>query len=213
MSPNDSLSHIASDLRGLATRLEDLRPAKDNARLHHDRDRRVLMESLQRYGQRKPVVAKRSYRGQTNVVLAGNGALEAARGLGWRYLAVSWFEGSDDEARQYALVDNRSAELSNWDLEELAGQLRDLQEAEPTLLSNLGWAEQDVSVLLQAQWEPPRVEPLPSGPPALVSIVLTRDQYQLVLRAVEAVRAREGDAAMTEGRVVELLCADYLAGA
>jgi hypothetical protein len=121
----DSRFHsIARSLRPLAVAIRDLKPAPDNARRHSlDRDLPVLMESLQRFGQRKPIVAKRAYRGADNAVLAGNGTLEAARRLGWSHLAVAWFEGTDDEAREFAIVDNRSAELSRWD----AGQLAALQ--------------------------------------------------------------------------------------
>jgi ParB family chromosome partitioning protein len=92
--------------------------APDNARAH-DADEPVLDESLRRFGQRKPIVAKREYRGLANVVLAGNGTLEAARRLGWSHVATAWFDGTDDEAREYAVADNASAERSRWDADAL----------------------------------------------------------------------------------------------
>jgi ParB family chromosome partitioning protein len=118
------LDYISPDLRALAVPVSELRPAPDNARRHSlDRDVPALMASMGEHGQQKAIVAKRTYRGVENVVIAGNGTLLAARRLGWSHLAVSWFTGSDDEARRYALRDNRVAELSAWS----ADALRTLQ--------------------------------------------------------------------------------------
>jgi hypothetical protein len=114
------LDSIAEDLRLLAVPIAGLRPAPDNARRHADQDVRALMESLRRFGQRKAIVGKHEYRGVSNVVLAGNGTLLAARRLGWTCLAVSWFEGTDDEAQAYGVADNAISELSEWDVAQLA---------------------------------------------------------------------------------------------
>ena len=119
-----TLDSIAPDLRSLAVPLLELVPASNNARRHSfDRDIPALMESLQRFGQRKAIVAKRTYRGSRNAVIAGSGTLLAAGRLGWSHLAVSWFEGTDDEARAYAVADNAVAELSEWDIPQLARDL------------------------------------------------------------------------------------------
>jgi hypothetical protein len=114
------LDWIAPDLRVLAVPVADLVEAPDNARKHRDRDLDALAESLARFGQRKPIVAKREYRGVRNAVIAGNGTLQAARRLGWPAVAVAWWTGGDAEAREYAISDNRTAELSTWDPAALA---------------------------------------------------------------------------------------------
>lgn len=150
-----ALNYMAVDLRPLAVPLATLQPAPDNARRHSlGRDISALMGSLRRFGQRKPIVAKRSYRGVANAVIAGNGTLEAARRLGWLYLAVAWFEGDDDEARIYALSDNRIAELSSWD----AGQLAALQADGVDLLS-LWHDDADLADLLGADAPVPTFAP------------------------------------------------------
>jgi site-specific DNA-methyltransferase (adenine-specific) len=64
-------------------------------------------------------------------VLAGNGMLEAARSLGWSELAVTvvpdgW---SDEQARAYALADNRTGELAEWDVAVLDEHLVELEVA------------------------------------------------------------------------------------
>src|SRR5215204_421001 len=68
---------IAADLLPLGVPIETLTEHPENARRHTERDIPVLMESLRRYGQRKPIVAKRTYRDLTNVVIAGNGTRTA----------------------------------------------------------------------------------------------------------------------------------------
>jgi site-specific DNA-methyltransferase (adenine-specific) len=61
-------------------------------------------------------------------VVAGNGTLEAAKNLGWTEIAISrtpvgW---SWEQIRAFALADNRTAELAEWDDKVLADQLLEL---------------------------------------------------------------------------------------
>lgn len=84
-----------------------------NARKHGKRNISAIAESLSRFGQRRPAVVRTD-----GTVLAGNGMLEAARGLGWSEVAVTVVpdEWSVEEARAYALADNRTGELAEWDV-------------------------------------------------------------------------------------------------
>lgn len=151
---NLTREHIAPDLRALAVPIETLQRAPDNARRHADADLVALAESLRLHGQRKPVVAKREYRGMANVLLAGNGTLAAARRLGWSYLAVTWFDRSDDEAQAFAIRDNRTAELSAWDSGQLAGLAADGLD-----LLALWHDDAALADLLRADAPVPRFEP------------------------------------------------------
>jgi len=97
-----------------------------NARKHSEENISAIAESLRRFGQRKPIVVTHD-----NRVIAGNGTLEAARFLGWSDIAVvrapeDW---SDDQVKAFALADNRSAELAEWNPEVLSAQLLELDEA------------------------------------------------------------------------------------
>jgi ParB-like nuclease domain len=129
-----TLRGIAPDLQRLAVAVSDLQPDPANAREHGERSITAIAESL-RLRQRKPIVAKRTYRGMSNVVLAGNGTLQAARRLGWSHIAVSWFDGTDDEALEYALRDNRTSDLSHFDNHRLAAL-----QADGVDLLSLGWS-------------------------------------------------------------------------
>lgn len=94
----------------------------DNAR-GHEKGVPELAESLKKFGQQKPVVVWGD-----NVVIAGNGLLEAAVSLGWTKFAIvrvpkNWTKA---KARAFALADNRTAELSEWKLPDVAKQLFEL---------------------------------------------------------------------------------------
>ena len=97
-----------------------------NARKHSQRNLEAIAASLNKFGQRKPIVVHRG------VVLAGNGTLEAAKSLGWTEIDVAEVpeDWDNDTAKAYALADNRTAELAEWDESELAKQLLELQDAE-----------------------------------------------------------------------------------
>jgi len=95
-----------------------------NARKHSDKNLSAIAASLNKFGQRKPIVV------HNGVVLAGNGTLEAAKSLGWTDIEISEVpsDWDDDTAKAYALADNRTAELAEWDESELAKQLLELQD-------------------------------------------------------------------------------------
>jgi DNA modification methylase len=96
----------------------------NNARKHSERNLAAIAESLIRFGQRKPLVVHRG------VVIAGNGTLEAARSLGWTEIDIAEVPDDWDKetAKAYALADNRTAELAEWDENSLAKQLLELQD-------------------------------------------------------------------------------------
>jgi 16S rRNA G966 N2-methylase RsmD len=98
----------------------------NNARKHDTKNIEAIKGSLNTFGQRKPIVLR------GDVVIAGNGTLEAAKQLGWSVIDVVQVpaDWSADQAKAYALADNRSAELAVWDEQVLASQLLELQEAE-----------------------------------------------------------------------------------
>lgn len=105
--------------------LESLHPDPRNARKHSDENINAIAKSLEMFGQRKPVVIT-----SDNVIVAGNGTVAAARLIGVTDLDVvrvpsSW---SADQVKAFALADNRTAELAEWDKEILAEQLLDLEE-------------------------------------------------------------------------------------
>jgi hypothetical protein len=96
----------------------------NNARKHSDKNLEAIASSLEKFGQRKPIVV------HNGVVIAGNGTLEAAKKIGWHEISVTEVpENWDaDTAKAYAIADNRTAELAEWDTPVLVAQLLEMEE-------------------------------------------------------------------------------------
>jgi ParB-like chromosome segregation protein Spo0J len=106
-------------------KIGEVRFDNDNARKHSKKNLDAIKGSLRKFGQRKPIVV------HNGVVIAGNGTLEAAIALGWTEIDIvrtpdDW---DSDTAKAFALADNRSAELAEWDNEILLDQLMELADA------------------------------------------------------------------------------------
>jgi len=114
-----------------------------NARKHPDRNIETIVASLKRFGQQKPIVID-----STNVVRAGNGTLEAARSMGWTEIDCvrTALKGSD--AIAYAIADNRTAELAEWDDDVLAASLNGLLADDPDLLNAAGFSDDELATML-----------------------------------------------------------------
>lgn len=81
-----------------------------NARKHSKRNLDAIKGSLAKFGQQKPLVVDKN-----NVVIAGNGTLEAAKELGWAEVDIHRTVLTGAEAMAFALADNKTAELAEWD--------------------------------------------------------------------------------------------------
>lgn len=92
-----------------------------NARKHPKRSIDEIKSSLLQFGQQKPIVVDAS--GQ---VVAGNGTLVAAGELGWTELWAETTTLDPKAAKAYAIVDNRTAELSEWNNDLLVEELESL---------------------------------------------------------------------------------------
>lgn len=116
-----------------------------NVRLHNARNLETIKASLARFGQQKPIVVDGN-----GVVVAGNGTLAAARELGWQSVHVvrSALQGSDRTA--YAIADNRTAELAEWDDSALAEQLSALAIDDAELLAAAGYDPGELEALADA---------------------------------------------------------------
>jgi len=134
-----ALPYIAESLRPLAVSIDTLTPDPSNARTHDDRNIAAIKASLERFGQRLPIVVQR----QGMVVRAGNGRLTAAKLLGWTHMAAVVVDESDVEAVSFAIADNRTAELAAWDDGALASLLQSLP-AE----ARIGFDDADLTKLL-----------------------------------------------------------------
>lgn len=132
---------IQSDLQNLAHPITELQLLPGNPRRG---DIEAVKRSLEAFGQRKPIVVRRS----DSVVIAGNHTLQAAQALGWSEIAVVWVDDDEVTSKAFALADNRTAELGDYDEEALADLINDVGSLNPGLLESSGWDDKSVQELL-----------------------------------------------------------------
>lgn len=116
------MSYIAEPLQALAVPIDSVVLDPKNARKHGEENLATIRSSLNRFGQRLPIVVQRD----GMIVRAGNGRVEAARAMGWTHIAAVVVDDENDAAAAFAIVDNQSALLAEWDDEKLAAVLRSL---------------------------------------------------------------------------------------
>ena len=111
-----------------------------NVRKHSRRNLDAIKASLRKFGQQKPIVVDAK-----GIVLAGNGTLTAAQELGWTKIEITRTELTGVEATAFAITDNRTAELAEWD-DTLADVLQSLA-SDGYDLSKIGFDQSDLNAL------------------------------------------------------------------
>jgi ParB-like chromosome segregation protein Spo0J len=173
-----------TELRIENVNINSLTPDPANARTHDSKNLKAIASSLEKFGQRKPIVVT-----PDSIVVAGNGTLEAAKSLGWNQIAIArtpvgW---TWDQVKAFALADNRTAELAEWDDKVLADQLLELD-------AN-GWELEELGFV---SLQPPSDTDLQNAFDALnndesileqITFTLHKDQMQTVRNALEASKA------------------------
>jgi len=182
------LSMIVEGLRPLAVPISTLTPDPRNARKHGKANLASIEDSLRKFGQQKPIVID-----GTGKILAGNGTVEAAKAIGWTHVAAVRSSLSGPEAIGFALADNRTAELADWDKVELARLVSEIPE-------NLvvGFDDDERKRVLAALTTPTvpvafnaRSEPKVKSE-VFVEIYCSREDYAHVRDAIESLQKRAG---------------------
>jgi DNA modification methylase len=140
-------------MKTVTMKLSDLSQDPANARKHDDRNIDSIIASLRRFGQQKPIVIDAS-----NVVRAGNGTLEAAKRLGWDSIECVKSDLKGSDAIAYAIADNRTAELAEWDSDILAAQLSGLLTDDEELANAAGFSAEEIEAMLSDLAEPTEID-------------------------------------------------------
>tara|TARA_R110002167_G_scaffold43625_4_gene131610 strand:+ start:105 stop:1400 length:1296 start_codon:yes stop_codon:yes gene_type:complete len=122
-----------------------------NVRAHDSKNLDAIKSSLKRFGQQKPIVVN-----DKGIVIAGNGTLTAARSLGWDSINIITTELDGVNATAYAIADNRTGELAEWDEEALAKQLSALQIEDEALVEAAGFSDAELTALVDEVVGEPR---------------------------------------------------------
>ncbi len=127
--------------------IESVTPDPANVRRHPENNLDAIKASLQRFGQQKPIVVD-----ATGIIRAGNGTWAAAKALGWQRIWIIKTNLTGADAVAYAIADNRTAELAQWDSPALADQLAQL---DAHLQLAAGFTPEELTALTAAIAEPP----------------------------------------------------------
>ena len=163
-------------------KITDLKPDPQNARTHDDKNLQAIAASLREFGQRKPIVIT-----SQNIIAAGNGTVEAAKSLGWTEIEAvrvpaDW---DADRIKAFALADNRTAELAQWDMIILDEQIEELRLVDYDLTvigfdnhiktTEVDWSEISDAIKDKSEFEQ-------------MTFVLSADQADLVRQAIAAAK-------------------------
>lgn len=204
--------------------IADLHFDPKNARRRTERSYRMLQESLEAVGAARSIVID-----ETNMILAGNGTVEAAGRAGIERVKVVDADGdtivavrrrglSADQKTALALYDNRTADEAEWDAEVLAALQLEGVDLSPF------WRGDEVQAMMDAAAGMPgadawgaAVGSLPDGdktPFQQMTFTLHDAQATVVHEALAHAKA-EGDFAGSpnengNGNALTLICEAYL---
>lgn len=123
--------------------LDKLTEDPANVRKHSQKNLDAIKGSLKKFGQQKPIVV-----GADGVIIAGNGTYRAAKELGWKSIKCVMSKLKGVQAVAYAIADNRTGELAEWD-SNLRETLRGLDSEFD--LNEIGFSDEDVAAILKAE--------------------------------------------------------------
>ena len=123
--------------------IDELTPYENNTRKHKDLDIDNIVKSIEKFGFNDAI----GIWGKNNIIVEGHGRVMAAKKIGMDKIpCVRLDHLTDDERREYAIMHNKSAELSVWDFEMLEKEFADLDMSD---WSDLDWGfkvDEDVEI-------------------------------------------------------------------
>ena len=122
--------------------IDEVKEFPGNVRIHTKRNLAVIKNSLEKWGQYRPILVQKS----TMYIIAGNGTHQAAKALGWTEIDCNVIDVDDDQARAILIVDNRSSELSENDEKNLLDMLQNMDK---DMLDLTGYDDHELDKMLQ----------------------------------------------------------------
>ncbi len=121
--------------------LVDLHPWDDNPRLNeHAVD--AVAESIRSFGFNVPILCDQSL-----TIVAGHTRWKAAKKIGMDKVSVIVVEMTDDQRHAFAIADNKTAEIADWDFPKLREVLEELRSEEIDIKS-LGFSDEEIRRLI-----------------------------------------------------------------
>ena len=155
----DKKYNIIGDLKSLITPIETFKALEGNPRRGNVE---AVVKSYEKFGQRKPIVARREVDGSF-MVISGNHQLLAAMKLGWTHIAATIVDEDISVSEAFALADNRTADLGTYDDSALAEMLERVA-VDESMLDATGYDLSDLELLLGIEPDLPSEEELIEKP-------------------------------------------------
>jgi hypothetical protein len=142
MVKDSKTAQIISGLENLAIAIDSVFLLEGNPRRG---DISAVALSLGQFGQRKPIVVRKSDR----QIIAGNHTWQAAKSLGWSEIAAVFVDEDFATSSAFSLADNRTSDFAKYDDLALAELLAELVAAgDSSLVDAAGYSPQDLDALL-----------------------------------------------------------------
>jgi len=154
---------------------------------------------------------------KANIVRAGNGTLEAARSMGWTHMDCVRTQLQSSDAIAYAIADNRTAELAEWDDDVLAAQLNGLLADDEALLEAAGFDEDELDMLLDQfdadEIDPPSLADGDREPFRQMTFTVHDSQFEVIEAALKSAKSQGGGESVvnenSNGNALAMICEAY----
>lgn len=182
-------------------------PHPRNPNRHPDKQIALLAKVIRHTGWRAPITVSN----RSGFVVTGHGRLEAAKLLQVELVPVDRQDFAT-EADEWAhlVADNRLAEIAETDDAALKALLDEL-DAGGLDLELAGFDADGLAGLVAEVEEQKADDANAESSGDMRSVRVTAEQHGVILRAVSKLRTDEGDKDASEGRCLELICANFLA--
>ena len=114
-------------------KLSQIKPYKNNAKIHTAEQIQLIANSIKEFGFLNPIILDKN-----NVIVAGHGRYEAAKLLNFKDIPdnriIRAETLTDEQIKAYRLIDNKLAELSDWDMDLLNIELSEIETIDMELL-------------------------------------------------------------------------------
>ena len=124
--------------------IDDVKPYKNNAKIHTDEQVQQIKDSIAKFGNNDPIAIW----GNENLIIEGHGRYQALKELGYTEVECIRLDHlSETERKAYALAHNKLTMNTGWDNELLSLELETLQNIDFDL-DLTGFAEWELDNLL-----------------------------------------------------------------
>lgn len=171
---------MAKDLQVEYLPLADLLPYARNSRTHSDEQVAQIAASIREFGFTNPVLIS-----ETNDIIAGHGRVMAARKLELAQVpCIRLSHLSETQRKAYVIADNQLATRSDWNVDMLALELKEL-EAGDFNLDILGFDKEELADLLLGN-EPDAEDPeIPADVPWGDELGVANNYFVLICKDTE----------------------------